>query len=137
MRQKSVLEVIGQTNNFDGGSCLFLPCEVNTRVNAVHPASGAQIVVEISFTNIVQLANLGFFFNGIIKKLMEALEWVRIGRDNHYYNPKVRHELRQHALEIWPGFATSCKRAQDGSLLVEMDVSSHVLRSETVLVSFI
>ena len=37
-----------------------------------------------------------------------------------------------HSLEVWPGYVTSCG-SYDGGVLLMMDVSHRVLRTETAL----
>ena len=70
------------------------------------------------------------FYNIILRKMLENLNLELVGRN--YFNPGARIELRQHKLELWPGYVTSIRQHEDNILLC-CEVTHKVLRTDTVL----
>ena len=61
---------------------------------------------------------------------MENMQLELIRRD--YYDPKAAIILKQHKLELWPGYVTSI-RQHESQILLCCEVSHKILRTDTVL----
>lgn len=70
------------------------------------------------------------FFNILLRSCMEELGLSQLGRN--YYDGKDKKELPRHKLEVWPGYITSI-RQHERSLLLCVDISHKVIRTDTVL----
>ncbi|TSO88073.1 Piwi-like protein 1 [Bagarius yarrelli] len=70
------------------------------------------------------------FYSIIFRRILKILNMQQIGR--HYYNPMDPLNIPQHRLTIWPGFVTNILQ-YESSIMLCLDVSHKVLRSETVL----
>uniref|UniRef100_A0A8D3EBF6 Piwi like RNA-mediated silencing 1 n=1 Tax=Scophthalmus maximus TaxID=52904 RepID=A0A8D3EBF6_SCOMX len=62
--------------------------------------------------------------------ILRILNMQQIGRN--YYNPKDSLSIPQHRLTIWPGYTTTILE-YESAIMMCIDVSHKVLRSETVL----
>ena len=58
------------------------------------------------------------------------IDMKQIGR--HYYNPAQAVQIRQHKLEVWPGFITSILQYET-SILLCAEISHKIMRIDTVL----
>ena len=65
-----------------------------------------------------------------VSQAMEKMNLELIRRD--YFDPKAAILLKQHKLELWPGYVTSIRQHEDKILLC-CDISHKVLRTDTVL----
>merc|ERR1711970_991164 len=70
------------------------------------------------------------FFNIVPRQAMEKMQLELIRRN--YYDPKAAVLLKQHKLEIWPGYVTSIRQHEEQILLC-CEISCKVLRTDTVL----
>ena len=70
------------------------------------------------------------FFNIVLRQAMEKMQLELIRRN--YYDPKAAVLLKQHKLEIWPGYVTSIRQHEEQILLC-CEISCKVLRTDTVL----
>ena len=61
---------------------------------------------------------------------MENMQLELIRRD--YYDPKAAIILKQHKLELWPGYVTSI-RQHESKILLCCEIGNKVLRTDTVL----
>ena len=61
---------------------------------------------------------------------MENMQLELIRRD--YYDPKAAIILKQHKLELWPGYVTSIRQHEEKILLC-CEISHKILRTDTVL----
>ena len=52
--------------------------------------------------------------------------------NENFYNPSLAHMVPQHKLEIWPGYVTAVQE-YEGGLMLNLDVSHKVLRTQTAL----
>ncbi|KAG8455995.1 hypothetical protein GDO86_001978 [Hymenochirus boettgeri] len=125
-------ELIGKTRAFDG-SILFLPRRLD-KVNVVfsQTRNGETVKITITLTNELPPTSPTCFqfYNIIFKRFLKIMEMKQIGRN--YYNPKDHIDITNHGLTIYPGFATSILQYEN-SIMLSIDVSHKVLRSETVL----
>ena len=69
-------------------------------------------------------------YNLLFRRIMASLQMVQSHRN--YFLPKESKLIPQHKLEIWPGFVTSVNSYKENGLMLQCDVSSRVLRTETV-----
>lgn len=70
------------------------------------------------------------FFNIVLRQAMEKMKLELIRRD--YYDPKAAIILKQHKLELWPGYVTSIRQHEEKILLC-VEISHKILRTDTVL----
>ena len=70
------------------------------------------------------------FFSIVLRKCMEGMQMQLIGRN--YYDPGSTVQLKQHKLELWPGYVTSI-RQHENSMMLCCEISHKVLRMDTVL----
>ncbi|XP_071945006.1 piwi-like protein 1 [Antedon mediterranea] len=130
---KQQKEIIGATNAFDG-MVLFLPIKLERTetVFTTQTKRGENIQITIKLTN--ELPPFSgvclHMYNVIFRKVMGSLNMQQIGR--HYFNPDNKIEVRQHKLEIWPGFITSISQ-RETHIMLEAEVSHKVLCLSTIL----
>ncbi|KAJ7309724.1 hypothetical protein JRQ81_007787 [Phrynocephalus forsythii] len=126
-------DLLGKTHAFDG-TILFLPKRLEHKVTEVLSQNREGEVVKITITLTNELPPTSptclQFYNIIFRRLLRMLSLQQIGRN--YYNPSDPISVPKHKLMIWPGFATSILRYET-SVMLCVDVSHKVLRSETVL----
>lgn len=125
-------ELIGKARAFDG-TVLFLPKRLN-KVSEVlsRTRNGETVKITITLTNELPPTSPSCFqfYNIIFRRLLKMMNMKQIGRN--YYNPNDSIEVRTHNLTVWPGFVTSILQYET-SIMLCIDVSHKVLRSETVL----
>uniref|UniRef100_A0A8C6Q7V3 Piwi-like RNA-mediated gene silencing 1 n=1 Tax=Nothobranchius furzeri TaxID=105023 RepID=A0A8C6Q7V3_NOTFU len=126
-------EVLGPARSFDG-ALLFLPHRLHNKETVVcsQTRNGENVQITITLTNELPPTSPVCiqFYNIIFRRILRILNMQQIGRN--YYNPDDPLEISQHSLTIWPGYATTILR-YESSIMMCMDVSHKVLRSETVL----
>ena len=64
------------------------------------------------------------FFSIVLRKCMEGMQMQLIGRN--YYDPGATVQLKQHKLELWPGYVTSI-RQHENSMMLCCEISPKVL----------
>ncbi|XP_045512513.1 piwi-like protein Siwi [Pieris brassicae] len=69
-------------------------------------------------------------FNIIIRKCFTMLNLQLIGRD--FFDPQAKVDMREHNLEIWPGYKTTINQYEDRLLMVT-EITHKVIRLDTVL----
>ncbi|XP_066143660.1 piwi-like protein Siwi [Euwallacea fornicatus] len=118
---------------FDG-TALFTP-------NRIHPdpcefvvldeTSGENVTVQMRMVGEVNKGDYTYLqlFNIIIRKCFAYMKFQLLGRN--YYDPKLKVEMRNHKLELWPGFVTSMKQHEQ-HILLNVDLSFKVLRLDKV-----
>ncbi|KAM4808124.1 piwi-like protein 1 [Rhinophrynus dorsalis] len=125
-------ELIGKARAFDG-SILFLPKRLE-KVNEVfsQTRNGENVKITITLTNELPPTSPTCFqfYNIIFRRLLKMMNMKQIGRN--YYNPNDPIDIKTHNLTVWPGFTTSILQYENNVMLC-IDVSHKVLRSETVL----
>jgi aubergine-like protein len=72
--------------------------------------------------------------NSQLKKTLQAVNMIEIGRNSKYYNPKYINQNRVDGsrLKVWRGFTTSIQIIS-GIAYLMVDVSTRVLRDESLL----
>ncbi|XP_046554739.1 LOW QUALITY PROTEIN: piwi-like protein Ago3 [Haliotis rubra] len=124
--------VIGQTKAFDG-RLLFLPIrlpQTETVLHSQRKTDGINVTITIRLTTVVDPTQCAHLYNIVFRRIMSILDMCQVGR--YYYNPHTPSQVPQHKLEVWPGYISSIKE-QEGGLLLNLDASHRVLRTETVL----
>ncbi|XP_073413168.1 piwi-like protein 1 isoform X2 [Dendrobates tinctorius] len=125
-------ELIGKARGFDG-TVLFLPKKLN-KINEVVSCTrnGEMVKITITLTNELPPTSptCFHFYNIIFRRFLKMMNMKQIGRN--YYNPNDVTEVRAHKLSVWQGFTTSILQYET-SIMLCIDVSHKVLRSETVL----
>ncbi|KAG8452990.1 hypothetical protein GDO86_004701 [Hymenochirus boettgeri] len=125
-------ELIGKAHAFDG-TILFLPRRLNKVTEVLSQTrNGENVKISITLTNELPPTSPTCFqfYNIIFRRLLKILNMKQIGRN--YYNPSDPIEIRAHRLTILQGYVTSILQYET-SILLSVDVSHKVLRSETVL----
>ncbi|XP_056389515.1 piwi-like protein 1 [Hyla sarda] len=125
-------ELIGKARAFDG-TVLFLPRRLN-KISEVFSStrSGEKVKITITLTNELPPTSptCFHFYNIIFRKLLKMMNMKQIGRN--YYNPNDSIDVKAHKLAVWPGFTASILQYET-NIMLSIDVSHKVLRSETVL----
>ncbi|XP_060786656.1 piwi-like protein 1 [Neoarius graeffei] len=126
-------ELLGKTMTFDG-TMLFLPHRLHNTETVLwtESRSGEKVQITVTLTNELPPSSPVClqFYNIIFRRILKILNMQQIGR--HYYNPEDPLNIPQHRLTIWPGFVTNILQ-YESSVMLCLDVSHKVLRSETVL----
>ncbi|KAK6165172.1 hypothetical protein SNE40_023615 [Patella caerulea] len=125
-------EVLGETKAFDG-ALLFLPKKLPQETTILHSkrrSDGADIILTVKLVKVVPPECCTQVYNILLRKVMSILELCQVGR--YYYNPHTPSSVPQHKLEVWPGYITAIQE-QEGGLMLLLDASHRVLRTETVL----
>jgi len=126
-------EVLGGVKVFDGTK-LFLPNMLDGKsktVQSTHSETGESIDVTFNFKterkpgdrDVIQLYNILF------GRIMRTLRFTQHNRK--YYNAAAAHQIKEYNLSVWPGYVTAVDEYESG-LLLQLDVSHRVLRTETV-----
>ncbi|KAG9353937.1 hypothetical protein JZ751_012061 [Albula glossodonta] len=126
-------EILGSARIFDG-AILFLPQRLHNTETTLFSETrqGEKVRITVTLTNELPPSSPVClqFYNIIFRRVLRILNMQQIGR--HYYNPNDPLDIPQHRLTIWPGFCTAILQYESG-IMLSMDVSHKVLRSETVL----
>ncbi|MCJ8735396.1 hypothetical protein PDJAM_G00246210 [Pangasius djambal] len=126
-------DLLGKTKTFDG-TILFLPHRLHNTETVLWTESrfGEKVQITVTLTNELPPSSPVClqFYNIIFRRILKILNMQQIGR--HYYNPDDPLNIPQHRLTIWPGFVTNILQ-YESSIMLCLDVSHKVLRSETVL----
>ncbi|GFN78421.1 piwi-like protein 2 [Plakobranchus ocellatus] len=119
-------------SSFDG-NILYLPYKLpdaETVVTSKRNTDGSVITLTVSFIKAVPPEQCCHLYNVVFRKIMHILEMCQVGR--YYYNPHTPALVPQYKLEVWPGYITAIKE-HEGGLLLLLDASHRVLRTQTVL----
>ncbi|KAJ3610165.1 hypothetical protein NHX12_022259 [Muraenolepis orangiensis] len=126
-------KVLGSARSFDG-AVLFLPIKLaNTETLLLSETKhGDKVHIKVTLTNELPPTSPVClqFYNILFRRILRMLNMQQIGRN--YYSPSDPLTIPQHRLTIWPGFSTTILQ-YESSIMLCVDVSHKVLRSETVL----
>lgn len=138
MRMKFALlkpheDIIGTTKAFDG-TILYIPKKLpSNKMTLISKrlTDNADVTITITFTKSIDPSSnlLIPFYSTVLRRCMNALKMCPVGR-NHY-DPQSAKRIDQLGISLWPGYVTAI-RGFEGGLLLNIDVSHKVLRSETV-----
>lgn len=112
---------------------MYLPHRLPEQETVLHskrPTDGVDVTITIRLTKVITPEQCVALYNIIFRRIMNILEMVQVGR--YYYNPRTPSTVPQHRLEVWPGYITSVSQ-NEGGLMLLVDASHRVLRTETVL----
>ena len=106
--------------------------DVDPKVLETKTRKGETVIIKLRLVEELRPTDQHFisFYNIILRKMLENLKLELVGRN--YYNPGDKIELKQHKLELWPGYKTSIRQHEDNILLC-CEVDHKVLRTDTVL----
>merc|ERR1719411_2388850 len=93
---------------------------------------GVAVEITIKLVGEIQPSDYHYmqFFNIVLRQAMENMQLELIRRD--YYDPKAAIILKQHKLELWPGYVTSIRQHEE-KILMCCEISHKILRTDTVL----
>jgi len=93
---------------------------------------GTKVQITVKLVSEVQPTDYHYmqFFNIVLRSALEKMKLELIRRD--YYDPKAAIILKQHKLELWPGYVTSIRQHEEKILLC-CEISHKILRTDTVL----
>uniref|UniRef100_A0A3P8SKU5 Piwi-like RNA-mediated gene silencing 1 n=1 Tax=Amphiprion percula TaxID=161767 RepID=A0A3P8SKU5_AMPPE len=124
---------IGSARTYDG-AVLFLPHRLHNKETVLHSMTrnGENVQITVTLTNELPPTSPVCiqFYNIMFRRILRILNMQQIGRN--YYNPSDPLNIPQHKLTIWPGFTTTILQ-YESAIMMCIDVSHRVLRSETVL----
>ena len=132
LRSTEAEEKIGTTIHWTGTN-LYLPIKLpdkQTFFETCHPVTNQPVKVRLTFVKTPPHEELLPFYNSLMHKVMNRLQYVIINRQ--HYSPLHKIEIQQHRLEVWPGWLTSIQRL-DGGMKLSIDATFRVLRLQTVL----
>lgn len=130
---KQIESTIGTVRTFDGVK-LFLPLQLNSKstvCEAKQLGDGSNVKITINYKKKLQSGDRDMIqqFNIIFKRIFNVLKFKMHNRN--FYDPKSATSIKQHKLDIWPGYVTAVDN-YEGGLLLQCDVSHRVLRTESV-----
>ena len=132
LRSEEAEEKIGSVIHWTGTN-LYLPTKLpdkHTIFETRHPVTEQPVKVRLTFVKTPPDDELLPFYNSLMHKVMNRLQYVIINRQ--HYSPLHKIEIQQHRLEVWPGWLTSIQRL-DGGIKLTVDATFRVLRLQTVL----
>merc|ERR1712179_805275 len=108
------------------------PDDAPILLTSTRESDKANVRITIKLVGEVQPTDYHYmqFFNIVLRQAMEKMQLELIRRN--YYDPKAAVLLKQHKLEIWPGYVTSIRQHEEQILLC-CEISCKVLRTDTVL----
>lgn len=131
LRSDESKSLIGEVTHWNGTN-LYLPIKLPQRVTAftsAHPVTSEQVSVTLTYIKEPPLCELLPFYNSLMHKIMNRLDYVIINRQ--HYSPLHKIAIEQHRLEVWPGWLTSIQQL-DGGIKLSVDATFRVLRLQTV-----
>nr|AZG02837.1 RNA-binding protein PiwiB [Platynereis dumerilii] len=132
LRISLLYEVLGRDGVAFDGAVLVLPRELPEKVTVfetVRRSDSMPVKVIIKFVKVIPPAGCTQLYNIMLKDMMRKLRYCQVGRN--YYNSHEPSQIPQHKLEVWPGYITSIEEFE-GGLMLMVDVSHRLLRTETV-----
>ncbi|CAG9764076.1 unnamed protein product [Ceutorhynchus assimilis] len=114
--------VLYTPNRLHPEPCEFVSLDETTQQN---------IKVEIRLVGEVHWGDYHYLqlFNIIIRKCFNYMNFQLLGRN--YFDPNLKVSIRDHNLELWPGFLTSMKQYEQ-NIMLNVDLSFKVLRTDKV-----
>ncbi|XP_022160802.1 piwi-like protein Siwi isoform X2 [Myzus persicae] len=90
------------------------------------------VIITIKFTSIIEKGNHASIqvFNLLLRRSLRNLDLALVGRN--YYDEKAKINIPQHKLQLWPGYETTIGM-YDSGLLLRSEISTKIMREETVL----
>lgn len=119
--------------SFDGVK-LCLPAKMPrdvTHFTSANPETEDSVAVSLHFKAKRKGSDLGVIqhYNILFNRVFRALKFSMHNRN--FYDPMGAHHIKQHNLQVWPGYITAVDE-YEGGLLLNLDIGHRVLRTETV-----
>lgn len=131
LRTQEARNVIGDVCHWTGTN-LYLPKKLRDRETTFqtnHPITNEPVRIRLVYVKAPPDDELLPFYNSLMHKVMNRLEFVVINRQ--HYAPLHKIRISEFNLELWPGWITAIQRL-DGGIKLSIDASFRVLRLETV-----
>lgn len=131
LRTQEARNVIGDVCHWTGTN-LYLPKKLKdreTNFQTTHPITNESVKITLVYVKSPPDDELLPFYNSLMHKVMNRLEFVVINRQHYAPYHKIR--IPDLKLELWPGWITAIQRL-DGGIKLSVDASFRVLRLETV-----
>ena len=131
LRTEEARREIGDVMHWNGTN-LYLPIRLDKNVTIFqgqHPVTDQVIKIRLTFVKTPPLTELLPFYNSLMHRVMNKLDYVIINRQ--HYSPLHKIAIEQHRLEVWPGWLTSIQQL-DGGMKLSVDATFRVLRLQTV-----
>lgn len=121
-----------QGHIFDG-STLFLTNSLGNDVTELFSKNRLEenIRITVKFVGAVSMAEgrAVQILNIIMRKALEGLKLQLVGRN--FFDPLAKIIIREHNLELWPGYLTSIRQHEQDVLLCS-EITHKVMRTETI-----
>jgi len=117
--------------SFDG-SVFYLPYKLDnrdTQFTSIRKTDGTAVTITVSYVKVLPPAHCKHLYNVTFRRIMYILDMCQVQR--YFYNPHTPAMIPQRKLEVWPGYITAVEE-QEGGLMLLLDASHKVLRTETV-----
>ncbi|XP_055323202.1 piwi-like protein Siwi [Sitodiplosis mosellana] len=119
---------------YDRGSSIFTVRQLESERFEISTRDRDQNEILIKFSRVGLISPLEMRFiqllNIIMKKAFKELNLQRVSRD--YFDADARIVIRQHNIELWPGYTTSI-RQHEKNLLMMAEIKHKLMRTETLL----
>ncbi|RWS29770.1 piwi-like protein 1 [Leptotrombidium deliense] len=127
-------ELFGNAFLFDGQSNIKSTTKLGDEVTVVHGVrrtDSAPIEITIKFTGEIGWGHWEMLrlYNTQMRRNLNHLKYILVGR--HFFDPRQKHQIREHQLEIWQGLLTALNE-HDGGILMVCDTVFKVVRTDTV-----
>ncbi|XP_050431012.1 piwi-like protein Siwi [Adelges cooleyi] len=90
-------------------------------------------IIKVKFTNVLKSGDYAYIqvFNLLLRNCIRHLGLKLIARN--FYDPEAKIDLPAHKLQLWPGYETSIAMHENNTVLMCAEISTKVMRQETVL----
>jgi len=130
----SLGNLTGPVKSFDGRK-LFLPMKLDnvvTQGTATHSTTGDTVTVKINFKSKREMGadrDVIQHYNILFNRIMRVLKFSQHKRN--FFDPKATINIKQHNLQVWPGYVNAVDE-YEGGVMLQIDLKSRVLRTESV-----
>ncbi|TMW49547.1 hypothetical protein DOY81_005376 [Sarcophaga bullata] len=115
------------------GSKLFTTVKLPEDQTVLHTKSrqGENYVITIKYVGLISMTEWQSLqiLNLILRRSMEGLKLQLVGRN--FYDPIAKIDIREHHMQLWPGYQTSI-RQHEKNILLCAEIAHKVMRTETV-----
>lgn len=115
------------------GSKLFTTTKLKEEKTILHTKSkqGENYMITIKYVGVISMTEWQSLqiLNLILRRSMEGLKLQLVGRN--FYDPVAKIDLREHRMQLWPGYQTSI-RQHERDILLCAEIAHKVMRTETV-----
>ncbi|XP_037810785.1 protein piwi [Lucilia sericata] len=115
------------------GTKLFTTIKLREEQTILHTKSrqGENYVITIKYVGLISMTEWQSLqiLNLILRRSMEGLKLQLVGRN--FYDPIAKIDIREHHMQLWPGYQTSI-RQHEKDILLCAEIAHKVMRTETV-----